>query len=320
MKKEIVTSVDPKSPVSEVFRTLRTNLQYINKNDGAQTILLTSTIQGEGKSFVAGNLAVTFAQADKRVIIIDTDMRRPRQHKMFNTDMYPGLSNFLSGVNVNRSSHKIELDECIYKTKVNNLSLMPAGNIPPNPSELLQSDKLEELIEKLKENFDVIIFDGPPTLLVTDAPIVSRMVDATILVVSQKKTKIEDLKEVTNRIRRVGGKIAGVVLNNVEVSAKKYSEKYYYASTNDNLPAKTKSNKSTSSKRYYRTKDDKDVYKLSNTEKETKKSEEVKEITTSAKEEIKQSVKSRSVEMKEVTPDSIKKILEQINKLKEDNK
>ena len=240
--------------------------------------------------------------------------------KMFNTDMYPGLSNFLSGVNVNRSSHKIELDECIYKTKVNNLSLMPAGNIPPNPSELLQSDKLEELIEKLKENFDVIIFDGPPTLLVTDAPIVSRMVDATILVVSQKKTKIEDLKEVTNRIRRVGGKIAGVVLNNVEVSAKKYSEKYYYASTNDNLPAKTKSNKSTSSKRYYRTKDDKDVYKLSNTEKETKKSEEVKETTSYDKAEKKQPVKSRSVEMKDVTPDSIKKILEQINKLKDDNK
>lgn len=304
MKKEIVTSVDPKSPVSEVFRTLRTNLQYINKNDTAQTVLITSTVQGEGKSFIAANLAVTFAQAEKKVIIIDTDMRRPRQHKMFNTDMYPGLSNFLSGVNINRSSHKIELEECLYNTKINNLTLMPAGNIPPNPSELLQSGMLEELINRLKESYDTIIFDGPPALLVTDATIVSRIVDSTILVTSHKKTKIEDLKEVNTRIKRVGGNIAGVVLNNVEISAKKYSEKYYYSSTRTSSKSSKKINES-SSKRYYISKDE-----IKKENEIIKKNEEVKEEKSY----------SESNETKHETPESIKKILDQINKIKEDNK
>ena len=230
MNKEIITSIDPKSPVSEVFRTLRTNLQYLNKRDGAQTILLTSTVQGEGKSFVASNLAVTFAQAGKKVVLVDSDMRRPRQHKLFKTNMYPGLSNYLVGVDIYRDSHEVTIDECVYKTEVENLSILPAGNIPPNPAELLQGEKLGELIEELKEKYDIVIVDGAPCLIVTDATLVSRLVDATILVCSQRKTKIEDLKEARTRIKRVGGKIAGVVLNRIKVSNRKYGEKYYYYS------------------------------------------------------------------------------------------
>ena len=239
MKKEIITSTDPKSPVSEVFRTLRTNLQYLNKKNGAQTILLTSTLQGEGKSFVAANLAVTFAQARKKTIIVDTDMRKPRQHKLFNSDMYPGLSNYLAGINISRGSHKINLKECIYKTKITNLYILPAGNIPPNPSELLQSEKLGQLVKILKNEYDVVIFDGAPCLLVTDASLVSRLVDATVLVISQGKTKADDLREVKNRIRRVGGRVAGVVLNRIKISGKRYGEKYYYYSS-DSLKDKTR--------------------------------------------------------------------------------
>ena len=239
MKKEIITSVDPKSPISEIFRTLRTNLQYLNKKNGAETVLLTSTLQGEGKSFVAANLAVTFAQAGRNTIVVDTDMRRPRQHKLLNVDMYPGLSNYLSGVNINRGTHTILLKECIYKSTVPNLSVMPAGNIPPNPSELLQSERLGEMIKELKSRFDVVIFDGAPCLLVTDATLVSRLVDATVLVVSQKNTKVDDLKEVKNRIKRVGGNIVGVILNKVKVSNKKYGEKYYYYS-NSTLQERTR--------------------------------------------------------------------------------
>lgn len=230
MKREIITSVDPKSPVSELFRTLRTNLQYLNKKDGAQTILLTSTLQGEGKSFVAANLAVTFAQTGKNVVLVDTDMRRPRQHKIFSVNMYPGLSNYLSGVDINRGSHRVSLQECVYQSKVENLFVLPAGNIPPNPSELLQSEKLIGMIDELKECFDIVVFDGAPCLLVTDATLVSRLVDATLLVVSQKRAKIDDLKEVKNRIKRVGGNLVGVVLNRVKVSNKKYGDKYYYSS------------------------------------------------------------------------------------------
>lgn len=233
MRKEIITKVDPKSPVSEVFRALRTNLQYLNKKDGAQTILLTSTVQGEGKSFVASNLAVTFAQAGKKVVLLDSDMRRPRQHKLFNTDMYPGLSNYLSGVDINRGSHKVGIKECIYSTNVENLSILPAGNIPPNPSELLQGEKLVELLEELKELFDIVIVDGAPCLIVTDATLVSRLVDATVLVCSQGKTKMEDLKEAKTRIKRVGGNIVGAVLNRIKISNRKFGEKYYYYSNED---------------------------------------------------------------------------------------
>ena len=120
MRKEVITETDPKSPVSEIFRALRTNLQYMKRKAGCQTILYTSTIQGEGKSFVALNTAVTFAQAGKNVLIIDADMRRPRQHKVFEVTQYPGLSNYLSGVDPDDNFKKIKLDECIKKTRRTN--------------------------------------------------------------------------------------------------------------------------------------------------------------------------------------------------------
>ena len=234
MRKELITNANPKSPVSEMFRTLRTNLQYLNKKKVAQTILITSTMQGEGKSFVAANLAIAFAQAGKNVLLIDSDMRRPRQHKLFNIAMYPGLSNFLSGVNFDRTDKEVDVRECLYKSEIENLTLMPAGNIPPNPSELLQSEKLGELVLILEDMYDAVIFDGAPCLIVTDATIVSRVVDATLMVVAQKRTKLEDLKEAKTRIKRVGGNVVGVVLNRVNISSKKYSEKYYYyANTTD---------------------------------------------------------------------------------------
>ena len=158
MRKEIITKVDPKSPASEVFRSLRTNIQYVNNGRKNQTILLTSTAQGEGKSWIAANLATTFAQAGKYVIIVDADMRRPRQNSIFNVQMFPGLSNYLSGVDVNGLYKEIRIKECIRETEVKNLYLIPAGNIPPNPSELLLGEKIIILINELKKVFDVIIF------------------------------------------------------------------------------------------------------------------------------------------------------------------
>ena len=242
MKKEIITETDPKSPVSEIFRALRTNLQYMKRKSGCQTILYTSTIQGEGKSFVALNTAVTFAQAGKNVLIIDADMRRPRQHKVFETIQYPGLSNYLSGVDPDDNFKKIKLDECIKKTTVDKLYIMPAGVIPPNPSELLETPKLPRLIEKLEQVFDIVIIDGAPCLLVTDSTILSRYADSTVLVVASGKARIDDLKEAKARIQHVGGNLVGIVLNRVRTTKSKYESKYYYAS-NDKT---TKSSKSSS--------------------------------------------------------------------------
>lgn len=232
MKKEIITQSDPKSPISEVFRALRTNLQFLNKADQCQTILVTSTVQAEGKSWISANLATTFAQSGSKTLIIDADMRKPRQYKIFQMNAAPGLSNYLSEINDSGRRQKIDALDCIKKTEVENLYLLPSGNIPPNPSELLMSEKTLELIDSVTSNFDVVIFDGAPCLLVTDSTILSRLVDSTILVTSYKYTKIDDLKEAKKRIKRVGGNIAGVVLNRVEISKKKYENKYYYASSN----------------------------------------------------------------------------------------
>ena len=242
MRKEVITETDPKSPVSEIFRALRTNLQYMKRKAGCQTILYTSTIQGEGKSFVALNTAVTFAQAGKNVLIIDADMRRPRQHKVFEVSQYPGLSNYLSGVDPDDNFKKIKLDECIKKTGVDKLYIMPAGVIPPNPSELLETPKLPRLIEKLEQVFDIVIIDGAPCLLVTDSTIISRYADSTVLVAASGKARIDDLKEAKARIQHVGGNLVGIVLNRVRTTKSKYESKYYYAS-NDRS---TKSSKSSS--------------------------------------------------------------------------
>lgn len=230
MKKELITKIDAKSPVSEVFRSLRTNIQYMSKSSSCQTILLTSTTQGEGKSWIVSNLAVTFAQTGKNVIIIDADMRRPRQNNIFGIDMFPGLSNYLAGMSSRGTDKNIAVKDCIQATEIDNLYVLPAGNIPPNPSELLESTKTKELLNELKRIFDVVIFDGAPCLLVTDATIISRIVDSTILVASYKTTKIDELKDAKRRIEAIGGHVAGVVLNRTKLTKKKYENSYYSSS------------------------------------------------------------------------------------------
>lgn len=230
MKKELITKIDAKSPVSEVFRSLRTNIQYMSKSSSCQTILLTSPTQGEGKSWIVSNLAVTFAQTGKNVIIIDADMRRPRQNNIFGIDMFPGLSNYLAGMSSRGTDKNIAVKDCIQATEIDNLYVLPAGNIPPNPSELLESTKTKELLNELKRIFDVVIFDGAPCLLVTDATIISRIVDSTILVASYKTTKIDELKDAKRRIEAIGGHVAGVVLNRTKLTKKKYENSYFSSS------------------------------------------------------------------------------------------
>lgn len=230
MKKEVVAHKDPKSPISEVFRTLRTNIQFINTDKKIKTLLVTSTLPGEGKSWIASNLAVTFAQAGKKVVLIDADMRKGRQYAIFGTLPKPGLSNYLSQVGLEETKdNKVKgIIACLQKTEVKNLYLMPAGSIPPNPSELLVSSKMTKLLEKLKKVCDIVIIDGTPCELVTDAVVLSRMVDSTIIVTAHKITKKDGLERVIKNIENVGGKITGVVINKMPISGKKYEEKYYY--------------------------------------------------------------------------------------------
>ncbi|HOZ54484.1 MAG TPA: polysaccharide biosynthesis tyrosine autokinase [Clostridia bacterium] len=232
MPKEITVEYSPKSYVSESFRTLRTNIQFMNANKSIKTILVTSTMPSEGKSYVSSNLAATFAQANKKVIIVDSDMRKGRMHEIFKIVKQPGLSNYLSGVSSNEDSN--ELKNYIRETMIDNLYILPMGNTPPNPSELISSEKMITLIKELKEMFDVVIFDGTPSKIVTDSVILSREVDTTLIVTGHNKTKMDDLKKVQKDIENVGGKIAGVVINSVPIDTKKYASSYYYENPEGN--------------------------------------------------------------------------------------
>ena len=228
MKKDLITYEDPKSHVSELFRTLRTNIQFMNLNKRLSTLLVTSTMPGEGKTWVSSNLAITFAQAGKRVVLVDADMRKCGLYSIFKVMPHPGLSNYLSEANEKETNN---LAKYLRETEVPNLHLMPAGNVPPNPSELLTSPQMITLLENLKQEYDLVIIDGTPSKLVTDAVILSRIVDSTVIVTAHKQTKKEDLRKIVTNIQNVGGKIAGIVLNKIPVSVKKYEQSYYYGST-----------------------------------------------------------------------------------------
>lgn len=353
MNREIITSNDPKSPISEIFRTLRTNLQYMKRSDKSQSILITSTVQEEGKSFVASNLAVTFAQAGKNTIIVDADMRKPRQHKKFSVQMYPGLSNFLSGIDIDRLKRELHFEDCIYQTEVENLWIMPSGNIPPNPSELLQSTRFYDLMKILESRFDVIIFDGAPCMAVTDSIIISRLATHTVLVCSQNSTKIDELKDVKRMIQQVGGNIAGVVLNKVKVSKKKLENSYYASYNNLVTPNKSKNDKneflgsksshknatikynnvwenerkneySSTNKNVDRktdfssTKNDEEINNKK--EKTDEKDSKTKEDLEKKKDNAKNKNDSVKENKKEEAPDKLSEILKQINELKENSK
>ena len=231
MKKEIITLREPKSPISEIFRTLRTNVQFANTKRGLHSLLITSTTPSEGKSWVSANLAVAFAQAGKKVILVDCDMRKGRQFSIFGVAPTPGLSNYLSGINSNGEESSSNILSYLKETEVDNLYLITAGNIPPNPSELLVSEQMMQAVEELKSICDLVIFDGTPSSLVTDAVIISRYVDTTLIVSAYKTTKMDELEKVKRDIENVGGKVAGVVINKVPVSQKQYYANYYYGNS-----------------------------------------------------------------------------------------
>ncbi|APF22162.1 CpsD/CapB family tyrosine-protein kinase [Clostridium butyricum] len=209
----------PKSVVSEAYRTLRTNIQYSSFDKKIQTIVVTSAEAAEGKSTVSGNLALAFAQNEKRVIIVDCDLRKPSVHKNFKVSNLCGLSEVLIG--------KSELNNVI-QNRNEHLDILTSGKIPPNPSEMLSSSAMTKLIETLKEEYDVIILDSAPLGAVTDAQILSTKVDGTILVTRAERTKREIVLEAKNSLEKVGANILGCVLHAVENTKGKY---YYYYGT-----------------------------------------------------------------------------------------
>ena len=232
---ELVVFNDPKSPISESFRTLRTNIQFMNMNKELKCLLVTSSFPGEGKSWVSSNLAITFAQLGQKVLLIDADLRKGRLYKVFETPQKPGLSNYLSKMSANEAGKKENFNEIVKKTVEPNLYFIPSGTFPPNPSELLISSQMKALVEGLEEFFDIVIIDGTPCQLVTDARILTRIADSTVVVAEYNKTKKEVLKKTVKSIKNIGGNIAGVVINKIPHSSKSYyGNGYYYDSINSN--------------------------------------------------------------------------------------
>lgn len=227
-KHEIVDRKDAKSYVTECINTIRTNILYMNSVKGSKAILITSCTPREGKSWVSSNIAAAFAETNKKVLLVDCDMRKGRQHRIFGMSNKEGLSNYLYAMIGDIQKDAKLGKNYIKETHIPNLHILTNGNIPPNPSELIDSPIMQEFITMTKSMYDIVIIDAPPCKLVTDSIILSTMVDSTILVSSAAKTKISDLKEVRKSIEIVGGKIIGGILNQVKMTQKAYGNTYYY--------------------------------------------------------------------------------------------
>ena len=221
MENELIINSDPKSAMSESIRTLRTNLQFASVDKKIKTILVTSSVPGEGKSFIAANLACAFANSGSRVLLVDCDIRKGRQHRIFKDHNKKGLSNLLLDDVRNVYS------EYVNETVIKNLSVIYKGMTPPNPSELLNSDKNKQLISILADNFDVVIFDGAPIVGIPDSLIMSTLVDGVIIVTACKETSISVLEDTKRNLQNVNANILGVVLNRASGKKNKYYGSYY---------------------------------------------------------------------------------------------
>ena len=216
---ELLVDKYPKSIVSESIKSLRTNLQFSSVDDGFKTILVTSSNASEGKSFVSSNLAISFAQANKKVLLVDCDLRKGHLHKLFNLPNLNGFSTLLTDDLANYKKY-------IKKTHIKNLSIIPRGVYPPNPSELLGSQKCKDLIAALKAKYDIIIFDGAPCNGVTDSVIMATNVDETLIVVRDARTPKNTLDTTRDSLKKVNAHITGIVLNGVNRKIAKYYSYY----------------------------------------------------------------------------------------------
>lgn len=216
----LITHIQPKAPIAEAYRSLRTAVQFAGIEEPARKILVASSVPQEGKSTTSTNLAITLAQSGARTLLIDCDLRRPTQNSVFGLPREPGLVNCLIGAK--------RLEEAIHPSGVPNLDILTSGTIPPNPSELIGSRRMREMLAELEEHYDMIIIDSPPVGAVTDAVILSTLADTTILVVRAHKTKMEFLEKAREGLERVNMPLLGVVLNDFDVSQSYGSASYRY--------------------------------------------------------------------------------------------
>ena len=218
---ELITVGDVRSSGAEAFRSLRTNLIFSQKTQSLKSLMVSSPVAAEGKTTTAANLAVTFAQQGLRVVIVDCDLRKARMHRVFNVEREPGLVDALIG--------NVTLADAARPTPVPNLSVIPAGMLPPNPAELLGSRRMHEVLTELEATFDLVILDAPPVLVAGDASIVGAMAGGTVVVVRASKTERDAANAAVQQLRTVGARILGAVLNDPDAKIPKHEGGYYYA-------------------------------------------------------------------------------------------
>lgn len=218
---ELIVQKDSKSPISEACRAVRTNLQFAGADKKIKCISFTSSTPSEGKSTTISNIALTMAQDDKKVLLIDADMREPVQHQIFGL-FNKGLSNCIA--------MNMSLDEAIQPSDHPNLDILASGPVPPNPSELLGSQKMDELLQQVKNIYDYVLIDMPPVLAVTDAAVLSSKVDGVVFVIRSGKISPDEVKLAKSRLEQAGANILGAVLNAVPQrhSGYGYGYSYYY--------------------------------------------------------------------------------------------
>ena len=218
--KAIISYDDPKSIISEQYRAIRTNIEYSNVDQNTKTILVTSSDKNEGKTTTVSNLAVSFANLNKKVLLIDCDLRNASIHKMFRLNNIYGLTDILAKDRA--------VDKCIQKTELENLYVLTAGSTPPNPAEILSSEKMKNLIEDLKNIYDYIFIDTPPIGLVTDAGVLSSFIDGVVLVVKSESVEKKYLEETKKKLDAVDARILGAILNSYKSEQKDYNYYSYY--------------------------------------------------------------------------------------------
>lgn len=230
---ELLINVNPNSMFSESIKSIRTNLQFSAIDKEIKTILITSPEPGNGKSFISANLAGAYAQEGKKVLIIDCDLRRGRQHNIFEIEnpSNGGYSNLILNY-----KEEIKLTRYVTKTEIKGIDIIPTGQTPPNPLELLTSKNNEKVIKELRKHYDVIILDCPPILGISDTQIMTKHSDANILVVTSGKTTIESVERCKKVFEAANSKIDGVIINSASVKGSSYNSYYaspYYSSDSE---------------------------------------------------------------------------------------
>jgi capsular exopolysaccharide synthesis family protein len=222
-KEKLIVARQPRSPIAEAYRVIRSNIDFARPDDAIRTLVITSSSPSEGKTITTANIAATMAQAGKRVILVDADLRRPTMHKIFNLSNSRGVT---TAITMGRNGAD-SISDHLTRTNVDNLYLMPSGPLPPNPADILGSEDMVNLIKELRELADIVIFDSPPVLAVADPSLLARICDATLLVVLANSTRVDALKTAYERLSQSRANLMGVIMNRISASETGYYHYYY---------------------------------------------------------------------------------------------